>query len=324
MSETAESVPSTGPVEVSPKAPAKVLRMPACRPDGSDGDAVTAVLRKIQSVRKRPLFAFVSKFVVDDTLEEVHSWKRELRDVGKNGLDILIDSPGGSLTSCYMIARLLARWTDSWEALIPTTAASGATLISLGSSKIVMSELAQLGPIDPQVISKRREKFFAAERQSPLEAFQAVQYLRELSLGSLDACMRFLLDPDRGGVAPHRALESANRFGVELMKPIFEKVDPYDLGAFALDSNLALSYCDRIASPANTAKQTQRAVKTRDLVERYPAHEFAIDIAEARALGFEVSEPSVELDDLFDELRKQLVDVEAYIGLVSDVQEKSA
>ena len=123
---------------------AKVLRMPTCRPLGEHLDKVTDLLRAIAAERGRPLFALVSRFIDEDILDEVYTWKRELRETGRSVIDVLIDSPGGSLTSCYMIARLMARWTNSWEALIPTYAASGATLICLGSSRIVMAERAQL------------------------------------------------------------------------------------------------------------------------------------------------------------------------------------
>ena len=37
-----------------------------------------------------------------------------------------------------------------------------------GSHEIIMSHGSQLGPLDPQVISKRPQKFFTSERQSPL------------------------------------------------------------------------------------------------------------------------------------------------------------
>jgi hypothetical protein len=284
---------------------------------------MTTVLQRIRGERKRPLFVLVSDFIGEAILQEVYSWKRVLKDAGKTDeLDILIHSPGGDLTSCYMVARLFARYTNAWEALVPDEAVSGATLVCLGSCNIVQSEIATLGPLDPQVLSKRREKFFAAERQSPLEAFQAVQYLREFSLASFDAAMTFLLDPRRG-VAPQRALEASSQFAAQLVRPILEKVEPYDLGAFALDSSLAISYCQRIATPTDPAKQSQRNVVYRYLVERYPAHEFAIDLAEAKALGFNISEPSQTLDNLFDELRPHLQTIETYVGLISDTTKES-
>jgi len=153
-------------------------RKPSCNPR-SLYDLVTGILQEIRDLRGKPLFALVADYIDDDTLNEVFRWRKELREAGQGeSFDVLIHSPGGQLTASYMLARLLSRFTNKWEALVPQTAGSGATLICFGSSNIVMSEIAQLGPLDPQVASKKREKFFATERQSPLEAFEALRYLR--------------------------------------------------------------------------------------------------------------------------------------------------
>jgi hypothetical protein len=290
-------------------------KVPVCMPGEAYG-GLTAVLRKIQKARKRRLFALIADPIADDTCSDVYVWSRDMPEE----FDILIHSPGGDLGACYRMARIFCRRATSWEALVPSCAASGATLICLGSSNIVMAGIAQLGPIDPQVISKRSEKFLATERQSPLEAFQALTYLRQFALTSMDTGMKFLLGRR---VAPKPALEMASSMATHLAQPILNKIDPYDLGAFALDSTLSINYCERVGNPVNQAKKTQRNVPYRDLVEKYPVHEFIIDIEEAKALAFTVSEPTDELDGLFNELRPLLDGVERYIGFVDDEEVRS-
>ncbi len=54
----------------------------------------------------------------------------------------------------------------------------------------------------------------------------------------------------------------------------------------------------------------------RDLVEKYPAHEFVIDLEEAKALNFNVIEPTPELDALFTEASAALNELQQYIGFV--------
>jgi hypothetical protein len=180
-------------------------------------------------------------------------------------------------------------------------AASGATLISLGSSNIVLSDFAQLGPLDPQVMSKRTTKFFMSERQSPLEAFQAVSYLQRVALQTLDTTMRYLLGQQ--GVAPQTAVETASKIAVELTKPIFDKIEPYDLGSFAQDNGLALDYCRRVSDPFDASLASQRGANYKDLVEKYTAHEFFVDTDEAVSLGLNTNRPSEGLEDLFEEFR---------------------
>ena len=83
-------------------------------------------------------------------------------------------------------------------------------------------------------------------------------------------------------------------------------IEPYDLAALRLDSRLALLYCERVARPTDSSKKTQREANYRDLVEYFPAHEFAIDIAEAGdGLKFNVSEPEGEIEGIFDALRPE-------------------
>ena len=86
---------------------------------------------------------------------------------------------------------------------------------------------------------------------------------------------------------------------------------------------MALDYCQRVARPTDSVKRTQRDAQYRFLVEKYPAHEFVVDLEEARVLGFNVSEPESELDSLFDELRPHLEEVQQYIGFVPSAEVKS-
>jgi hypothetical protein len=117
------------------------------------------------------------------------------------------------------------------------------------------------------------------------------------------------------GVSPHLALETATKFAAQVSEPILAKIEPYDLGSFALDSNLAAEYCRRICRPEDPLKKTQRNVDYRGLVENYPTHEFIIDPAEASALGFQVSARDSELEEAFAAFRD--LEVHACIGLVS-------
>ena len=149
---------------------------------------------------------------------------------------------------------------------------------------MVLSDIALLGPLDPQVISKRGTKFFSVERQSPLEPFQAVKYLREASLTMLDATMAFLL---RHQIVPQHALETAAKMAVEILHPILGKVDLYDLGAFDLDSSLSKDYCCRICSPVDKQKRSEprRKLQKADLHKQSEIREF-LQESEERVQGF--------------------------------------
>jgi hypothetical protein len=65
-------------------------------------------------------------------------------------LYLLINSPGGFVSSSYKVARALRKNFKDIVVFVPYIAASGGTLISLIGNKIVMGMMSQLTPLDPQ------------------------------------------------------------------------------------------------------------------------------------------------------------------------------
>ena len=72
----------------------------------------------------------------------------------EKGLDILIESPGGSVTDTEAIVDYLySRFKDrDIRVIIPNATFSAGTLWALSAHTILMPEAATLGPIDPQII----------------------------------------------------------------------------------------------------------------------------------------------------------------------------
>lgn len=66
-------------------------------------------------------------------------------------LFLLIESPGGIVSSSYLIANFLRKNFSEIITFIPHEALSGGSLIAMASNKIVMGEMARLSPIDMQV-----------------------------------------------------------------------------------------------------------------------------------------------------------------------------
>lgn len=64
----------------------------------------------------------------------------------------MIDSPGGDPLAAEKIIKILSEFSgnDYWV-LIPGVAKSAATMICLGASKIILSPISEMGPIDLQV-----------------------------------------------------------------------------------------------------------------------------------------------------------------------------
>lgn len=62
---------------------------------------------------------------------------------------LLLHSPGGTLSSSYMVARILRNNFNEIKGFVPHIAASGATVIALSCDLLVMGNISRLTGIDP-------------------------------------------------------------------------------------------------------------------------------------------------------------------------------
>lgn len=65
---------------------------------------------------------------------------------------LMLTSPGGDPNAAEKLLMMCReRFTDGFRVIVPFSAKSAATMISLGADKILMGYMAELGPIDPQI-----------------------------------------------------------------------------------------------------------------------------------------------------------------------------
>lgn len=70
----------------------------------------------------------------------------------KSGLDLVLHTPGGSVTAAESIVDyLLKSFNDDLRVIVPQIAMSAGTMIACASREILMGRQSNLGPIDPQV-----------------------------------------------------------------------------------------------------------------------------------------------------------------------------
>lgn len=68
------------------------------------------------------------------------------------GLDLILHTPGGSITATESIVNYLrSKFGSNIRAIIPQIAMSAGTMIALSCSEIIMGQHSNIGPIDPQV-----------------------------------------------------------------------------------------------------------------------------------------------------------------------------
>ncbi|MEM3191918.1 MAG: hypothetical protein QXW80_05265 [Candidatus Micrarchaeia archaeon] len=119
-------------------------------------------------VHRKPLFEEIGK-LLDGTViaytanpfhpmpmlnqQDIPFFESLLRSSGKskNGF-LMLSSPGGDGNVAEKLIVMLREYFENFTVIIPNYAKSAATMIALGSDKILMGYLAELGPIDPQLI----------------------------------------------------------------------------------------------------------------------------------------------------------------------------
>lgn len=74
----------------------------------------------------------------------------QVRPIGKTKqLDLFLYTRGGMVDSVWPLVMLLREHCEKLTVIVPFRAHSGGTLICLGADEIIMTELAELSPIDP-------------------------------------------------------------------------------------------------------------------------------------------------------------------------------
>lgn len=71
--------------------------------------------------------------------------------IGAREVDLLIHSPGGSAEATESIVTHLRSRFENIRVIVPGMAKSAATMLSMSADELLMDELSELGPIDPQI-----------------------------------------------------------------------------------------------------------------------------------------------------------------------------
>lgn len=115
-----------------------------------NGCAVLAFIAPYAAVRVSPVevqsasIGLSEEFAIVTAIETIKA-------ANVDTLYILVNSPGGGVSSSYKIARMLRASFSNIKAFVPHMAASGGTLMVLAANEVVMGPMSNLTPIDVQV-----------------------------------------------------------------------------------------------------------------------------------------------------------------------------
>lgn len=199
---------------------------------------------------------------------------RLIRD-GQQRANILLvlTTFGGSPDSAYRIARQLQHQyrAGKFYLLIDTFCKSAGALIAVGADELIMTDTAELGPLDVQVLDKEE----IGEYSSGLTSMQALTMLQEESARFFLHHFNNLHDPQIG-FSTKLAAEIAAKHVTGLFSAIYSQLDPYRLGENQRAMHIGIAYGKRLSRANNISEETLMK-----LVAGYPSHAFVIDRAEA-------------------------------------------
>lgn len=130
----------------------------------NEGTVHQNLVKEIEKITKRNLIVYTAFLrhpagaIFQEDSQLIESLLRSI-DLSRypDTLDLLLHTPGGDPTAAERIVQTCRSYSKSFKVIVARTAMSAGTLIAMGADEVVMTETAELGPIDPQMIVNTRE-----------------------------------------------------------------------------------------------------------------------------------------------------------------------
>jgi hypothetical protein len=222
---------------------------------------------------------------------------------------MLMVTLGGDPNAAYRIARMLQEYyktvspkevsasvrpRGTFSIYVDTLCKSAGTIVCLGADRLILSEKAELGPIDVQL----RKQDEVGERTSGLTPIQAIQFLETQSVRLFKRHFTELRDPNDLGFSTKMAAGIATEMTVGLLTAIYQQLDPIRLAEVDRSLKISHDYGERLTHDSNLK---EGAIEK--LLAKYPSHGFVIDRKEASELFTKVEPPTKELVEIMEYFR---------------------
>jgi hypothetical protein len=189
---------------------------------------------------------------------------------------LVLVTPGGDADAAYRIARCLQDHYEKFIALVPGWCKSAGTMCVLGAHELVMTDCAELGPLDVQVFKKDE----LGDLASGLVLKEALRALKEHAFETFEDYMLDIKKRSDNLITFKTATDIAQKLTIGMFEPIFRQIEPMQVGELERSMSIALAYGERLMIKSRNFGDESLA----NLVEAYPSHGFVIDRREAEQL----------------------------------------
>jgi hypothetical protein len=235
-------------------------------------------------------------------------------------LNVLLDSPGGSLDSAYTTVLYLSKYATTLKVFVPDRAKSASTLLAVGADEVYLSAFGELGPLDTQIPDPRNP----ANTVSALDCYQSVDYVSAFGFKTINAVLPELVSATERRISVNELLDTASTFAIGIVTPALRSVTALDFGGWGRSLRIGEHYARKLLQAKTKDGDYARADRIAyQLVYGYTHHLFPIDRLEANRIGLSVAQME---KDLYDEAIKV---VEAchrkdFVGLLGEKHSAAA
>lgn len=251
-------------------------------------EQIIASLKAVSQEDNADVFLYFGQITHDSCRTFISVVKNALAKVDrKENALLIIATYGGIPDSAYRIGRFLQKHYSSVKVAIDAPCKSSGTLLALAAHEIIMSDDGELGPLDIQYLDRKENEFSSTQN-----TFHALNQLRN---ESLEFFRHSFIDVHQGAqLSLSDALQTATGMATEILKPIYEQIDPNRLGELSRAAQIANAYGSRLNEKSKNLKDESLS----RLIAAYPSHGFIIDSEEAQTLFERVSLPSEDLQNV--------------------------
>lgn len=200
---------------------------------------------------------------------------------------LMLTTRGGDASVAYRIGRAFQKFYKieerttegdgpEFSVFIPTLCKSAGTILATAATRIIMSDFAELGPIEVQL----RNPLEAGERISSLAPVQALESLQRHSKTLFRQHFEQLRFDQNLALSTKMASDVATGLTVGLLNPMYEQVDPIRLAEVERSLKISSDYTERLTASPTASNLKDGAVQK--LLGGYPNHGFVIDTKEAK------------------------------------------